>query len=529
MSRPGSGPKAATAGGCLGGSLLALGVLVLLGVVALGSVARPFPSPTPLPRANGQTIDAFSLSPGIRSDVRRLSLDVPRDGLPGKLRDPVPVYLQADVQAGADGALQLAVVDGSGTQMVRQQRVDADVDLRWQIACPLERACHEAFDVIFSRSDTGAALDVRWSVKAQIRYPEGGLAPFGLALALAVAPATAPAVAILSAGGEPETIELSGDAPYAIRHVQIALTDAGLIADATRPGLRGFLHTELTGVPDATPAPTLPQWAQRLRDPPPVDVLAWIDGAPEPVVTRSLTAPGGEEVDQLELQSACITDGSSCRADLVVLFRLASDRADVAYRLSWRIEASLLAAAGSGSPGAASGSRLSVTPVTVPGLVTVREVEASTTFTLTRASGFSAEPAVFSAVLTAGSSPASLTPGPSRAADPRHQRGDRHGDADRQLAAATGAAAPLAPLRGGAVPSASSVPGTQPLVRLVAFDGCAGDRACGTNLSIDAAVVEVASVMTPAETVSVHVTVRLTVLGFASARTDGAWLTGEFR
>jgi len=528
MSRTGSGPKVATASGCLGGSVLALGVLVLLGVVALGSVARPFPSPTPLPRANGQATDAFTLSPGIRSDVRRLSLDVPQDGLPGELRDPAPVYLQADVDAGADGALQLAVVDGSGTQMVRQQRVDTDVDLRWQIACPLEQACHEDFDVIFSRSDTGAALDVRWSVKAQIRYPQGGLAPFGLALTLAVAPASAPAVAILSVAGEPETIELSGDAPYAIRHVHIALTGTAGIADVTRPGLRGFLRTKLTEVPAATLAPTLPQWAQRLRDAPPVDVLAWIEGAPEPLVTRSLTAPGGEGVDQLELQSACPTDGGSCSADLVVLFRLASDRADVAYRLSWRIEASLLGAAGSGSPAAASGSRLNVTPVTVPGLVTVHEVEASTTFRLTHASGFSAEPAVFSAVLTPGSSPASLTPGlpelPILATSEVTATATLAGSSRRppvqlRLSRHYGEAQSVRQFR----------PGEEPLVRLVAFDGCAGDRACGTNLSIDAAVVEVASVMTPDETVSVHVTVRVTVLGFASARTDGAWLTGEFR
>jgi hypothetical protein len=72
-------------------------------------------------------------------------------------------------------------------------------------------------------------------------------------------------------------------------------------------------------------------------------------------------------------------------------------------------------------------------------------------------------------------------------------------------------------------------PGDEANLRFVGFGACAPDRPCSFQRTIDVGVIDVADEMTSGETVNVTVTVRLAVLGFASANVDGVVLTAELQ
>lgn len=522
MSRSDSAPILSRLAGCLGSLLVVSVVLGLLGVAAAGTLLRPFPSPTPLPRADGNTTDSFTLPAGSQVEVRRLMLDVQAEALPAELDEPMPVYFEADVEVPSEGSLQLAVVDGSGTEMIRQRRVAADIDVRWQISCQVGRPCHEEFDMVFSRSASPSDLDVSWRVKAQIRYPRGGLAPAEATLALAIQPAAAQELEpVLQASSDAEVLQLSAEQPLAIRHMILTLSDTASLSRAELAGMRAFVRTQLTVVPEPTTPPVGPSWAIPPRDRAPVEVLLWTDDGPDPEVARTLTAPGAEQIDQLELGSACAAARTPCNVDIVVLFRLLSDRTDATYELTWQLDAQLLARRGSIGPE----TGITVTPLPAPTLEALLQTEVQREITLTSDMRFSAMPAALVGLLD----PATLTP--ELPILPLLSVADL--TATASVSGSTRSPLLQLSLSGAEYGEPGSVrqfrPGDEAALRFIPFGACAADRPCGFNRSINVGVIDVAEEMTSDESVTVTLTIRLTVLGFASAEADGVVLTAEFR
>jgi hypothetical protein len=507
--------------GCLG-SVLVLALVIVVGIAAAATTFRPFPSPTPLPRADGRATDEFAFMAGETLAVRRAVLDVPAEALPVDLGEPITVHLEADIEVPPAEPVRLAVIDGSGTDMVRQQRVSADIDVRWEIRCAIATPCHEEFDLIFSRSAAELAVDVRWRLKAQIRYPTGGLVPPDAALMLAVRSAPAPQLEpALQASSEAEALVLSADQPFAIRQATIELTDASALRAADLAGLRAFVRAELTAVPAPTAPPVGDSWLIPARDPAPIEVLVWTEGGTEPEVARKLTAPGVEQTDQLELGSGCVPGRPNCSVEVVLFFRLLSDRTDGTHELTWRLDGQLLADEG----GIDSDTELIVTAQTAPPLEAFLQTQVQQEVTLTKETRFGAPRVTLIGLLDPGVltpempflpvlSVADLTASASVSGSTRQPliqvgvSGAEYGE--------PGSLRQFRPDEGATL-------------RFVGFGGCTDDRPCSFQRTIDIGVIDVAEHMTSNETVTVTLAVQLTVLGSAAAEVDGVVLSGEFR
>lgn len=507
--------------GCLG-SLLVLGTVTVVGIAGAATVFEPFPPPTPLPRADGRATDDFTLVAGSAIAVRRAVLDVPAEALPVDLGGPIPVHLEADIEVSPDEPLQLAVVDGSGIDMIRQQRVSADIDVRWEVTCDAATSCHEEFDLVFSRFTPGLAVDVSWRLKAQIRYPAGGLVPADAMLTLSVQPAPARQLEpVLQASSKSDAVELSADQPIAIRRATMELTDTASLGAADLAELRAFVRAELTSVPEPTAPPLGPSWAIPVRDPAPVEVLVWTGDGPDPEVARTLTLPGAEQIDQLELGSACPAGRATCHIDVVVLFRLLSDRTDATYELTWRLDGQLFAEAGTIGPE----TDMTVTAHPAPMLEALLQAEAHREVTLTKETRFGAAQATLVGLVD----PAVLTPElpflPVLSIADLTATASVSGSTRRPLIQLGLSGAEYG--EPGSVRQFRAGDGAN--LRFIGFDACAADRPCSFQRTINVGVIDVAEEMTSDESVTVTITTRLTVLGFASAEADGVVLTAEFR